>query len=116
MPSEHRGTTELLKQTGRVVGCGAAPHPLHDEGFVSVFVVRTTQSWVICLSEGKKAYDWAEARNGLGAEIPGTQFAPFARRGLARKLSFAEMHRVVEESFASQDFTFEWWKGAVDDG
>lgn len=116
MPTEHRGAAELRKQKGIVVGHGAAPHPLFAEGFVSIFIVRTDQAWVVCLSEGKVAYNWTEARKGLGAEILGTQFAPFARRGVGRKTPFAELRRVVEESFKEQDFTFEWWGGAVDDG
>lgn len=113
MPTEQRGRSDLLTFIGTVVGHGAAPHPVIDDGFVGVFVVRIPGRWIICMTEGDKPYDWPSARAGLGQQIPGDRFAPFARRGLRDSVPFAEVRRITEESMAEMGFRFEWWEGAA---
>ncbi len=109
MPAEERGRGTLEGSQGRIVGHGAGPHPtIGTAGFMSLFLVRTRTEWVVCMTEGAGRYNWKEARKGLGVEIPGEQFAPFAQQGLSSRVPFEEVKGVMAKSFP--DLKFEWWE------
>jgi hypothetical protein len=102
-----KGKSTLTSDMGQIVGHGAGPHPTYGPaGFLSLFFVRTGTEWVVCMSEGTGAYDWKAARKGLGADIPGNQFAPFAQRGLGVSVPYDQFRKLMEESFPGMKF--EW--------
>lgn len=118
MTTENRPTNSLHGQTGRVVAHGTMPHPaLGESGFMAMFVVRTPDQWVICMSEGAMPYDWEKAREGLGTELRGEQFAPFAQRGVPAAGRGAvppdQVRRIVEKSFPQ--VKFEWLEEEEED-
>ncbi len=106
MPVKDEGKSSLLNETGVVVGFGHAPHPMIEDGFMSLFIVRTRDKWVICLTEGKGTYNVEQARDGLRKRIEGKTFAPYAARGMGAELPFWRMKTFVASSM--KDFTMEW--------
>jgi hypothetical protein len=108
-----KGKSTLKSDKGQIIGHGAGPHPTTGPGgFLSLFFVRTGTEWVVCMSEGIGAYDWEAARKGLGADIPGNQFAPFAQRGLGASVPYDQFRKIMEESFP--EMKFEWVKEITD--
>lgn len=107
MPIKDQGKSTLLNKVGVIVGHGAGPHPFNKPAFMAIFVVRTDDQWVICISEGAGEYDWVSARKGLRNTICGEDFAPYAARGIEVNLSFPEVREILTKSFKDQ-FTLEW--------
>ena len=107
MPIKNQGMSTLFGKTGVIVGHGAGPHPFNKPAFMSIFIVRTDDQWVICLSEGAGEYDWDGARDGLGNFIKGEDFARHAARGIGIEVDYPEVRRLLTESFKDK-FTLEW--------
>jgi len=113
MSSEEQSPTTLHGKTGHIVCHGAIKQiNMGMPGFVAIFVVRTSDQWVICVSHGLGDYDWEKADEGLGTELPGEQFAPLAQRGLPAEgegaVSFAKLHELMDTSFMNGEF--HWFK------
>lgn len=113
MASEEQSKTALHGKTGHVVCHGAMKQMnMGMPGFVAIFVVRTADQWVICVNHGLGDYDWDKADTGLGVELPGEQFAPYAQRGLAAEgegsVSFAQLREIMDKSFVNG--TFHWFE------
>lgn len=107
--NEEQSPTTLHGKTGHVVCHGAIPQfDMGVPGFAAIFVVRTSDQWVICVNNGIGEYDWEKADSGLGVEIPGEQFAPYAQRGLAAEgegaVSFATLREIMDKSFVNGEF------------
>jgi hypothetical protein len=98
---ETNGRSTLYSQTGRLIGFGFVPHPLFDNCFLEVVFYKTPTEYVLCMSEGKGAGDPESQRAGLGDEVPGSAFAPYAQRSIEGKLSYDEFKKMMEETLPS---------------
>ncbi len=101
-----KGKSTLLGQMGKLIGFGFADHPTAEDAFIEVVFYQTKTEYVICITEGPMAglslsQRASMQRQGLGTEVPGEAFAPFAARSIERddkKLPYEELKKLFNES------------------
>lgn len=118
--AEEMGVTrrsELLNQDYYFAGCCFLKHPLDKRLFVQVSLYRGSDSWVLCLSEGRGKGSPNSAKAGLGSVVPGEHVAPFAQRQLkstGEATEFEAIKGILQSSFALRAKHSGWqWANAV---
>jgi hypothetical protein len=106
----NRSRTTLHEQTVTLAGFGHAAAPARRGYFVSVFVYRIADGWVICLGGGPEPFDAESAQAALGSLVPGRDFAPFAQHLIQEHKPLAELAQRLERSLAETlpGIRFEW--------
>jgi hypothetical protein len=112
-----KGNSTLIGQVGKLIGFGFTEHLILENSFIEVILYQTKLEYVICISEGPIAgvslTNRANAqRPGLGKDVPGKDFAPFAQRSIETKLPYEELKRLINESLplSLPGIKLEWYK------
>src|SRR5262249_4888427 len=99
-PNSPRVRLQVGRCRSGSAGFGQAADPARRGYFLSVFVYRITDGWVICLGGGPEPFDAESARAALGSLVPGRDFAAFAQRLIQGRMSLAELAQRLERSLA----------------
>jgi hypothetical protein len=107
----------LFGQVGKMIGFGFAEHPTLGDSFIEVVFYQTEAEYIVCVSEGliagitltTRAY---LQRPGLGINVHGEDFAPFASRSIGGKLPFDELKKLMNEHMPTSlpGIKLEWCK------
>jgi len=110
---ETKGRSTLMSQVGKLIGFGFAPHPINGAThYVEVVFYKTPTEYVLCLSEGAGQGDPVSQRIGLGDDVPGAMFAPYAQRSIEGKLPYDEFKNFMNETMPESmpGIKLEWYK------
>lgn len=111
------GKSTLIGEIGKLIGFGFADHPILEKSFIEVVLYQTRTEYVICISEGSLAgvslVNRANTqRSGLGNNVPGAAFAPYAARSIEAKLSYEGLKKLMSKSMPESlsGIKLEWYK------
>lgn len=109
---ETKGRSTLLSQVGKLIGFGFASHPLMRGYYVEIVFYQTPTEYVLCFSEGPGEGDPAAQRQGLGDDVPGALFAPYAQRSIQGSLPYDDFKKVMAETLPESmpGIKLEWYK------
>lgn len=113
----NKGKSTLIGQVGKLIGFGFADHPILENSFLEVVFYQTSNEYVICISEGPLSgisltNRACLQRPGLGMNVPGEDFAPYAQRSIEGKLPYEELKKIMNEDMPKSlpGIKLEWYK------